>query len=466
MMEVSENSKVSLGESKVSFPMYRRSFGKIFALLALLLTVFLTIILWIYSEEENKALLNRNKTVLNHTVHMIGQDLDNVVSDLNLLSKSLNLRRWLRLKDADSLRRFQEEILIFARHKPHFDQVRFLNTGGMEIIRINQNIGHPTVTPVGMLQNKKDRHYFKETLALSSGEISLSPLNLNLEHGEIEIPFKPTLRFGLTIHDKTAQKRGVLILNYLAEYFLGDVESVSDISRSNTMFLNGKGYWFYSLNPADEWGFMLGHNKTFPNRYPQAWSTISKQDDGIVNTSAGRFVFKAFYPMEVIQRAAYADASDRVMQRNPKKFRWILASKTSNNPLTSLTGSDQKLFAISYCGLLFALFLFSCFFARIRARKKAVEDDLANKSVLLQTTLDSVQQGLLAYDDDLRLIICNHRLREMLGISEELARPGTPVPGWIRYDEELGDFNPEISEEFPKGSEINNLVFYPRGESV
>ena len=74
------------------------------------------------------------------------------------------------------------------------------------------------------------------------------------------------------------------------------------------------------------------------------------------------------------------------------------------------------------------------------AERRRVQEALARERELLRAVLDSIQQGLVAYDKDLRLITCNRRFREIRGVPEELTRPGTPFADWIRHDVEHGEF--------------------------
>ena len=81
------------------------------------------------------------------------------------------------------------------------------------------------------------------------------------------------------------------------------------------------------------------------------------------------------------------------------------------------------------------------------ADRRRAQTALARERELLVTVLGSIHQGLVAYDRDLRLIICNRRFKEIRDVPEELTRPGTPFADWIRYDVERGEFGPGDPEE-------------------
>ncbi len=78
------------------------------------------------------------------------------------------------------------------------------------------------------LQNKKNRYYFRDVFKLNQGEVFVSPLDLNIERGEIEQPLKPMIRFGTPIFDKYSNKRGIVLLNYLGSKLLNRYKDQMD----------------------------------------------------------------------------------------------------------------------------------------------------------------------------------------------------------------------------------------------
>lgn len=58
------------------------------------------------------------------------------------------------------------------------------------------------------------------------------------------------------------------------------------------------------------------------------------------------------------------------------------------------------------------------------------ERELAEKSILLQATLDNLTQGVSVFDGNHRLVAWNHRFVSLLKAPAELARAGTPLGGF------------------------------------
>ena len=75
------------------------------------------------------------------------------------------------------------------------------------------------------------------------------------------------------------------------------------------------------------------------------------------------------------------------------------------------------------------------------------EHELAEKSAVLEATLENISQGLVAFDGDLRLTGCNTRLLDLFGYPRDFARPGRHLSEFIRYQAERGEYGPGDVEE-------------------
>lgn len=93
-------------------------------------------------------------------------------------------------------------------------QLRFIDSKGFEKIRLERYLNKQSsfVVKDKYLQYKGNRYYFKDISKLQEQEIWYSNLDLNIEHGEIQIPIVPTLRIGTPIYEGKEFK-GVLIIN-------------------------------------------------------------------------------------------------------------------------------------------------------------------------------------------------------------------------------------------------------------
>lgn len=237
---------------------YFTSFVIFFALLIYLGFVFLN-----YSQYQKEKINDENyhkqqdKILLNSDKNREERRLSVVFSDLEILGSFPSLKDFLSSGSIDNKNKVEELFLSFSQQRGVYDQIRFLDTQGQEIIRVNFNNGEPGIVPKEQLQNKKDRYYFQEAVALAEGEVYISPLDLNIEGSLVEVPYKPMLRVATPIFYR-GEKMGVIVLNYLAEEIIHDLRSLAAGRGGKFVYLvDSKGYWLVSPNREEEWGFMF-----------------------------------------------------------------------------------------------------------------------------------------------------------------------------------------------------------------
>ncbi len=93
-----------------------------------------------------------------------------------------------------------------------FTQLRLIDNQGLERIRISQSDGKPHITPHSELQNKQNRYYFDAAMKLNNNGFWYSNFDLNVEHGKIELPIKPTLRIATPLFYQN-KRYGFVIAN-------------------------------------------------------------------------------------------------------------------------------------------------------------------------------------------------------------------------------------------------------------
>jgi class 3 adenylate cyclase/PAS domain-containing protein len=70
--------------------------------------------------------------------------------------------------------------------------------------------------------------------------------------------------------------------------------------------------------------------------------------------------------------------------------------------------------------------------------QKQAEQDLAEKEAQLHVALDNMPGALIYTDEELNIVFCNDRFREMYIVPQELLQPGRPYPEFLRYLAENG----------------------------
>jgi hypothetical protein len=187
------------------------------------------------------------KEVLETTLRAV--ELDTV-----RLATSPLLQRHLLHPSTNTLELLQEDYVSLARLRPSYDQIRLLDINGHESVRINRSGKDVYQVPADALQNKAQRYYTAEGMKLAPGYTYLSPLDLNIEQNEIEVPFKPVLRMVHPVYRHT-QLRGLVVVNYRAEELLQQLNNHLP-APLHPILLNDKGQWLHGGDQQD-WQFMF-----------------------------------------------------------------------------------------------------------------------------------------------------------------------------------------------------------------
>ncbi|MGH8746811.1 MAG: cache domain-containing protein, partial [Burkholderiales bacterium] len=170
----------------------------------------------------------------------------------------------------------------FAKEHPDYDHLRIFDASGREIVLVDRTPTGVHPVPSGGLQRKRHRYYFEAAIRKDRGQVYVSPLDLNVEHGAVERPFKPTMRFATPLYDSRGVKSGVLVLNLLAAPMLRELRQLDRSSEGQLWLVNRDGYSLLAPGAQDEFGFMFpGNNaKSLAVRAPEMWSWLRAHPTG------------------------------------------------------------------------------------------------------------------------------------------------------------------------------------------
>lgn len=245
--------------------------------------------------------------------------------------------------DDESKDVLSEDFLSFLNTSAYFDQIRLLDPTGLEITRTDYYNGNPAMADSGLLQNKGSRYYFQEAMKLGERQVYLSPLDLNVEHGEIVLPIRPTLRLAMPSFDTPDRKSGVAVINALGQPMIDHFsQRVSEVSVPTVYWLNEKGYWLAGEEPEKLWGFMYPDkmDQTLAVRDPQAWKTIAAEQRGMVSGEKGTYIFSTIIP-----QLAAAGASSIISIEDPSRWK-IVAFYTDDEFQTYFTEKRESVITI------------------------------------------------------------------------------------------------------------------------
>jgi two-component sensor histidine kinase len=234
-------------------------------------------------------------------------------------------------------------------------------------MRVNYSPGSvPIVVPEGELQSKSSRYYFTDSIKLNATEVFVSPFDLNVENGTVEIPYKPMIRFATPIFDRNNTKQGIIVFNYLGAHLMEHLKEIVSGEMADYMLLNLNGYWLHGRTQDEEWGFMFegGENNRMGEVYPEAWEIISSGNKGSFLNDDGFFSFLTTTPVD---------------NANGERLTWKIVSH-----IPTATLSDIKKNIISdYLSIVLLISLVLAFVSWKLAGQRRLAILLAEKNLLI-----------------------------------------------------------------------------------
>ena len=231
----------------------------------------------VYLNEQRAGLeksLHAEKLQLSHAVGNLRQDvlfLSNTPPVSGIVRAALN--RGYDVRDGNTREkweaRLQQIFSAFLAAHPDYFQVRFIGVadGARELVRVDNRAGKIEIMPRSGLQAKGDRDYFKATLGLRAGEVSLSEFSLNQEWGVIEQPYRPSLRASTPVYMPSGQIFGMVVVNMDAGSLLASAASTLPAGVQVYIANMGGGYLLHP-DARRSFGFELGSKDNIVTDFP------------------------------------------------------------------------------------------------------------------------------------------------------------------------------------------------------
>ncbi len=251
-----------------------------------------SLIVIFYTLMDNAIFINQlhnitQKKIISHMQlkeNELKKHISKTKDTLNALSKN---RIFLEYLQNDKLNKDISDLFetVIALDK-NIMQIRYIDQNGLEKIRFDRK-NNKTLDYyiVAKLQNKADRYYFTNSIDKAQ-KVWFSNLDLNIEHGKVEIPFKPVYRAVLPIQQNDKFK-GIVIINYFANMIL---EEINDSTLFDMTLVDSDGYILIDKDPKRNWSRFKEKPFKIEHRY---LSHLNTKDIVEVN---GKFIKRVDIP--------------------------------------------------------------------------------------------------------------------------------------------------------------------------
>ena len=223
----------------------------------------------------------------------------------------LNLIEAIRSNDTEQINRYKFEVgnlfRMFSESRGIYDQIRYIDKSGQEIVRVNAGQEYAYIVPPEELRDKSHRYYFKKALKLKEGDVYVSSLDLNREQRGTGPDHKTVLRYAIpvfdSIKDGKKQNRGIIALNVQAYFLLKNILTSEYKKGVNSYLLDKEGFYLLHPDITKQWGGQSGLNtgKNLKNDFPQEISSLflsGQSGNKLVDKQFVNFIPIHFNPLD------------------------------------------------------------------------------------------------------------------------------------------------------------------------
>ena len=233
-----------------------------------LIVSFITVDILYFSNQLKNTLLKNAVQTIQEKEEYLEKPFQITKNILLSMRKSVHFNKY-----AIGEKKYQEDIedmfKTISLNDKNIMQFRYIDANGFEKVRIDRNkIGsNIAIIHNEKLQNKSNRYYFSNSKNNMLEKVWFSNIDLNMEQGKVEKPYKPTLRAILPIKNN-GQFNGIIIINY----FMKDIlDNLVNTPFYNLILLNENGYSLVHYYNNYSWSYYNNKNYTvqqdFPNKY-------------------------------------------------------------------------------------------------------------------------------------------------------------------------------------------------------
>ncbi|MDL2284904.1 diguanylate cyclase, partial [Oxalobacter sp. OttesenSCG-928-P03] len=415
----------------------RSRFGLRFLFIFLPVALLVCIVNYFYYQQELEHIQEEHakteSALVTAGIISLDRSFQFATRDLKDLYGRISFRKMLDEPDRRNKSDVAADWLNFSASKEVYQKIRWIDETGKERVRVNYTSGTPGIVPEEKLQDRERRYYFSDTNNLEKGEIYVSPLDLSVEHGEIEVPHVATIRFGMPVFNSRGEKRGILILSLYAQDMLDRFEEATGYSSHAVWLLNPEGYWLQGGNEEDEFAFMFGKTEQgISKRHPDAWQSIHTRDTGQFLGNDGLWTFQTLHPFDKNVKSSAGSSSvfsPGTPQVDMENYEWKIVSflplSTYNSGMPFL---QEKSIAITLFFVLICLVL-TWFLLRVQDTRNHLLDhleemvairteNLSQSETRLRRLIETIPDLIWLKDTEGAYLECNVAIEKYMGLKE------------------------------------------------
>ncbi len=320
---------------------------KVFARFFLPMLLLLALVFYVIGVVETKHQLETAVIHGQAQIEVRQTNILNIVSPLIANNRYMSKSSLLHLNLTDSANRAKvlDDLMQFARVHRYFEQVRVIDTTGVEVMRINGFKDSIEVVSNQNLQDKNRRSYIKTAMTLKPDEFYVSPIELNREYDSLDIPYHAVARIiSVITNDENNKRIGFFVTNISVENLMAALSTAQIADTAQVILLNYKGEGVFKQGNEVNYRFKdLSLSSSLEDTLPALWGAIKENTAGHVRYDNGVYVYKK---LSLANRLLEKKSLDDISFSRPEHSELIIISYiplSNNGILGGLAFEDQML---------------------------------------------------------------------------------------------------------------------------
>ena len=247
--------------------------------------------------------ITKTKTDMSNYFSGISKDLLSISRHINVseLARSVNPSNDIQISEQQNM--VTKLIEFFSQVHKTYKQIQFIDRFGHEHVRVNYSDNNTHVTPLSQLKDKSKKHYFKETINMTSGSVYISQLELNIENESTEPPYNHVIRFAAPVF-ADGKQAGIVVFKIIAcadNPFISH-KIIDDKTEENYILTDQNGFYLHHPDNTKEGGTVEPLNSLHRNireDYPEVAEQILSGNKGALHLASEKvIVYEPFFPTD------------------------------------------------------------------------------------------------------------------------------------------------------------------------
>uniref|UniRef100_UPI0040568A12 ATP-binding protein n=1 Tax=Candidatus Electronema sp. TaxID=2698783 RepID=UPI0040568A12 len=242
-------------------------------------------------ENELDSLKTREMLHVGQGAAQLTASLRAVSADLLHLAGKKELLELAAAPTEEHLSRLAQDFAVFLLNKdgydqaPIYSQIRWLDSAGMELARVDHLPGRPLIAPKESLRSKAGRLYFQETAKLRAGQVHFSEPELRAEG---EAAGGLTMLAAAPAHDGQGRRLGVLAFTFSVAEMLRSFADATAGIKDHVAVISSAGR---SVAGSEGQAAALA-------AAPGVWEEIRRQQEGWLRAEGSLWVWNTVCPFK------------------------------------------------------------------------------------------------------------------------------------------------------------------------